>query len=105
MPNKFEVKTAYLEQLAVEQEEAAVEIGNAMELTNGLAKKLVWDHGLISAGFWGVMFGTENERETACTNMAAVCTDLAAKLRASVTSYTSADEQTSGNLGQQMVQG
>ncbi|CDO89669.1 hypothetical protein AWC29_23055 [Mycobacterium triplex] len=105
MANKFEVKTAYLEQLALEQEEAAVEIDSAMATTDGLAYKLVWDHGLISAAFWGVMFNTESEREAACTNMASVCADLAGKLRASATAYTSTDTQTSDNLDQQMLPG
>lgn len=105
MTNSFDVETAYLEQLAVEQEEAAVEIGNAMTTTNGLAYKLVWDHGLISTVFWGAMFVTEKEREAACSNMTNVCTDLAGKLRTSATTYTGTDTQTSENLDQQILPG
>lgn len=51
------------------------------------------------------MFNTESEREAPCTNMAGVCTDLAGKLRASATAYTSTDTQTSDNLDQQILPG
>jgi hypothetical protein len=105
MPDKMQVTTAYLEQLAVEQDEAAAEISNAVAAANGLAYKLVWDHGLISAVFWGAMFGTEREREAACNNMSAVCSDMAANLRTGAAAYTSTDTQSSKNLGQQILPG
>ncbi|WAC93239.1 type VII secretion target [Mycobacterium sp. Aquia_213] len=105
MPDKMQVTTAYLEKLAVEQDEAAAEINNAMSAANGLAYKLVWDHGLISAVFWGAMFGTESEREAACNNMIAVSTDMAANLRTSAAAYTSTDAQSSKNLGRQILPG
>ncbi|ULP40946.1 type VII secretion target [Mycobacterium lentiflavum] len=103
--NSLQVTSAYLEQLAVEQEEAAAEINSAMAETDGLAYKLIWDHGFISAVFWGAMFITEKEREAACTNMVAVSNEMAANLRAARTAYTGTDTQSSEDLSQQMMPG
>lgn len=105
MPDKMQVTTTYLERLAVEQDEAGVEIDKAMAAADGLAYKLVFDHGLISSLFWGVMFGVEKQREAACNNMSAVSTELAANLRTSAAAYTTSDIQSSENLGQQIVPG
>ncbi|SOX55067.1 ESX-1 secretion-associated protein EspC [Mycobacterium ahvazicum] len=105
MTDNLQVEPAALEAAAVEQDESAVAIGNAMATANGLAQKLIWDHGLISAAFWGVMFVTEREREAACTNMISVCEDLAQKLRDSATAYGSTDTQTGANLKRQVLPG
>ncbi len=105
MSDNLYVQSEYLEKLAVEQEEAAAEIESAKAETDGLAYKLIWDHGLASGSLWMEMFNTERERAVSCDNMTKMCTDLAARLRNSVTAYRSTDEQTGENLDQQMLPG
>jgi hypothetical protein len=105
MVDKLQLETAYLEKLAVEQGEAAAEIANAKAKTSGLAYKLMWDHGMISAPFWTPFFKLEDERATACDNMVSVCDDLAAKLTDAAAAYTGTDAQTGKNLGNQMLPG
>jgi hypothetical protein len=105
MVDKLQVETAYLEKLAVEQGEASAEIANAKAETSGLAYKLIWDHGLISAPFWTPFFKLEAERATACDNMVSVCDDLAAKLNDAAIALTATDAETGENLGNQMLRG
>ena len=100
---KLQVTPEYLGQLAAEQEEAAGRLDEAITAVAGRAGKLWYDHGFISFNSVLAMQAAEQERESACNNMIAVCNDASEKLRAGADAYTGVDKQSGAKLDRQML--
>lgn len=103
MSGDLGITPEHLEELAIEQDQSATAISDAMEAVNGKAYLLLWDHGLISFPSAFTMISVERFRESACTNMIAVCNDQSEKLRASAKAYGDVDTQAGANLNRQML--
>jgi hypothetical protein len=103
MTDNLRIETDHLESLAIEQDESGAAIVDSQAVVDGTGYKLLWDHGLLSFPTAMTVWGIENLRADACTSMAAVCTDLSERLRASAVAYTGTDEQAGENVDRQVL--
>jgi len=100
---KLRADTDYLDQLASEQDEASSKLTEAIDVVDGRARKLTFDHGLICSASVSAMKRAEEARANACTNMLAVSADLAEKLRLALDTYDKSDVRAGRNLDRQVL--
>jgi uncharacterized protein YukE len=93
----------YVESLAKLQDQAAGEIGDAIDDLGDSIGKLWWDHGPICGESIMAMTALAKIRKKAGNNMQKVSEELADKLRAGSAEYRKADEETSDNIDTQML--
>lgn len=94
----FLASNDYLDGLALWQDEAAENMGSAMDSPSHVADRLWENHGAISGSSTKAVENAQAARRDACATLQRVSQKLAANLRKAATAYQMADEQIAVNL-------
>ena len=113
MTKNLETDSDYLKLLAERQDYIATDFETAKktvdktrsQISNPFEGGIWWDHGVLCYPGITKLGDALDERQPAVENMQNVSEQLRDNLREAAGAYDSTDEQTSGNLDDQMLQG
>lgn len=96
------VTAAHVRELSATQGEVGAQIKAASAVTSGVSSSMLVNHGIVCSGSIAAVAMAHSARQSACSAMASMSSDLSEKLGSAAGDYEKIDQAMGDRLGQQM---